>query len=66
MHYGTSSSQERHDHVRHQSCNTAIAGFARAVERGVGHQPEDGSKMVNAGHCRGFQDQTERSCDLPS
>ena len=29
---GTSSSRERHDHVRRQSCNTAIASFARATE----------------------------------
>ena len=37
-HYGTSSSRERRDHARRQSCNTAIAGFARAAEQGTGHQ----------------------------
>ena len=30
--YGTGSSRKRHDHAPCQSSNTAIAGFARAVE----------------------------------
>ena len=33
MHHGPSSPRERHDHVRRQNCNVAIAGFARTVER---------------------------------
>jgi hypothetical protein len=33
MHHGPSSPRERHDHVRRQNSNVAIAGFARTVER---------------------------------
>ena len=43
-HYRTGSSRERHDHVRRPSSNTAIAGFARDAEPGVGDQPEDGGE----------------------
>ena len=45
-HYGTSLSRERYDHTRRQSCNTAIASFARALEQGDGHQPQDRSEVA--------------------
>ncbi len=58
-HYGTSSSRLRHDHVRRQSCNTAIAGFALAAERRVGDQSQDGRQVAEAGDGRGFEDRPE-------
>src|SRR6056297_3471443 len=42
--YETSSSRERHDHARRQSCNTAIASFARAVSRELGINPKTVAK----------------------
>src|SRR5574343_2070849 len=54
--HGTSSSREPHDHARRQSSNTAIASFARAIEPGARHQPEDGSKVAQAGGGRGHED----------
>ena len=39
----------RHDHVRRQSCNTAIASFARAAERGTGDQSQDSRQVAEAG-----------------
>ena len=46
--YGASSSWQRHDHARRQSCNTTIARFARADEPGVGHQSQDGCEVAHA------------------
>ena len=48
MQYRTSSSKERRDHARGQSCNTAIACVARAVDQRVGHQPEDRCEVAQA------------------
>lgn len=48
--------QVRHDHARRQSSNTAIASFARAVEPGTRHQPEDGGEVAQAGDGRGHED----------
>jgi hypothetical protein len=42
--YGTGSSRERHDHARHPSSNTAIAGFARDAEPGAGINPKTVAK----------------------
>ena len=39
--YGTGTSRERHDQARRPSSNTAITGFAREAEPGVGDQPAD-------------------------
>jgi len=55
-HYGTGSSRERHDHVRRQSSNTAIASFARAAEPGARDQSEDGGEVAQAGDGRGYED----------
>ena len=44
--HGTSSSRERHDNVRRQSCNTAIASFACGPEPGTGHQPQNGGDVA--------------------
>ena len=43
-HYGTSSSWERHDHVRRPSSNTAIAGFAHGAEQVAGINPKTVAK----------------------
>ena len=56
---GHSSSLERDDHARRQSCNTAIASFARAAEPGTGHQPQDGGEVAQAGDSRGHEDRAE-------
>jgi hypothetical protein len=45
--------------ARRQSCNTAIASFARAVEQGVGHQSQDCHEVAQAFDGGGFEDQTE-------
>jgi hypothetical protein len=52
-------SRARHDYARRQSCTTAIASFARAVEPGTGHQPEDRRKVAQAGNNRGYEDESE-------
>jgi len=57
--YGTSSSRERHDHARRQSCDTAIASFARAAEPGAWHQPQNRLEVAQARDRRGSQDRTE-------
>lgn len=56
QHNGTSSSRQRHDHVRCQSCNTAIASFDRSAEPGTRDQPEDGREMAQARDGRGSED----------
>lgn len=55
------SSRERRDHAHRQSCNTAIASFARAAEPGTGHQPQDRREMASAGDGRGPQDGAQRN-----
>jgi transposase InsO family protein len=54
-HNGTSSSRERGDHARGQSSNTAIAGFARAVEQRAGHRSEDCREVAQAREGKGFK-----------
>lgn len=53
---GQVPSRERHDHVRRQSSNTAIASFARAAEPGARDQSEDGGEVAQAGDGRGYED----------
>ena len=52
-HYGTSSSRERHDHVRLQTRNKAIASFARKVEPIAGDEPDDGREVAQTRDSRG-------------
>src|SRR5690606_11045764 len=61
MPYGTSSSWKRHDHARCPSSNTAIAGFARAAEPGVGHQPQDRCEVAQARERRRLEDRADRA-----
>ena len=60
-HYGTSSSWERHDHARRQSCNTAIANFARAAEQGIGHQPQNCCHVAQAFDRGRSEDRSEKA-----
>ena len=59
IHYGTGSSWARHDHACRQSCNTAIASFARGTEQRTGHQPKDGGEVAEASYGRGYEDRAE-------
>ena len=47
-HYGTGTTRQRQDDARHQSGNTAIAGFDQRAERAVRSQPEDGGQVHDA------------------
>lgn len=44
--YGPGTSRQRHDHVRHPSCNTAIEGSAQRTRGPVRAEPEDRRKMA--------------------
>ena len=46
--HGEARSGERHDNVRRQKSNTAIASFGLGVSGAVRDQSEDGSKMACA------------------
>jgi hypothetical protein len=58
-HYGTSSSQERHDHSRRRSSNTAIASFALVAEPGDGHQSQDRGEAAQARDGQGHEDRAD-------
>jgi hypothetical protein len=45
--------------ARRQSCNTAIASFARATEPGAWHQPQDRSEVAQTCDSRILQDWAE-------
>lgn len=51
--YGTDTSRLRHDHVRRQSSNTAIASFERGVEPGSWDQSQNSGEVAKAADGRG-------------
>lgn len=66
MIHGSGTSQTRHDHARHSSRNTAIAGFDHDAEQALQPQPQDGSQMAQPRHGRGCAHGTPRpTLDLP-
>lgn len=51
MHYGTCFTRQRHDDVRHQSSNTAIASFVRGVKPNIRDEFQDGFEVEKACLC---------------
>uniref|UniRef100_UPI0009EDB8CE IS630 family transposase n=1 Tax=Gluconobacter thailandicus TaxID=257438 RepID=UPI0009EDB8CE len=56
--YVMAASWQRHDHARHASNTTAIAGFALGAERGVRDQPKNSCKVAEATDCRRSEDRS--------
>lgn len=54
-HCGTNSSQLRHGHVRHPSCNSEIARFDRGAEPVTPDQSEGRREVAQARDGRGSQ-----------
>lgn len=48
--------RQRYDRARPQSSNTAIKSFARAVEPGVWHKPQDCCEVARTNDSRGYED----------